>query len=77
MKSFEQNTFDLKKMGVEEISDLQQNEINGGLSLSLPSLSSLSLPSVDASAGAGLNLAAVLGGLTLGLGINLGLSVNS
>ncbi len=64
-------------MGVEEISDLQQNEINGGLSLSLPSLSSLSLPSVDASAGAGLNLAAVLGGLTLGLGINLGLSVNS
>ncbi|AWW30389.1 hypothetical protein DN752_09795 [Echinicola strongylocentroti] len=77
MKSFEQNTFDLKEMGVEEISDLQQNEINGGLSIALPSLSSLSLPSVDASAGAGLNLAAVLGGLTLGLGINLGLSVNS
>ncbi|QDH78077.1 hypothetical protein FKX85_03110 [Echinicola soli] len=77
MKSFEQNAFDLKEMGVEEISDLQQNEINGGLSLTLPSLSSLSLPSVDASAGLGLSLAAVLGGLTVGLGLNLGLSVDA
>lgn len=66
MKSFDSKSFDLKEMGVEEISDLQQNEINGGLSITVPSLSSLSLPSVDASAGLGVSLAAAVGGITLG-----------
>lgn len=72
MKSINQNAFDLKKLGVEEIDNFNQQEINGGLSISLPSLPSL--PSGETSFNLGLSLVGVLGGLSLGLGLSLGFS---